>query len=73
MLLIVASVVSAVLVMNSVYPAIIRSGNSLTNVTSKLGERIETQIKVIYATAELDEDGVWQDGGRQASSMLTSG
>lgn len=58
-----ASVVSAVLVINSVYPAIVRSGNSLTRVATKLDDRIESQIKVVYATAELDEDGVWQDGG----------
>ena len=55
--------VSAVLVINSVYPAIVRSGNSLTRVATKLDDRIESQVKVIYATAELDEDGVWQDGG----------
>jgi archaellum component FlaG (FlaF/FlaG flagellin family) len=56
-------VVSAVLVINSVYPAIVRSGNSLTRVATKLDERIESQIKVVYATAELDENGVWQDKG----------
>lgn len=55
--------VSAVLVINSVYPAIVRSGNSLTRVATKLDDRIESQVKVVYATAELDEDGVWQDGG----------
>lgn len=62
-LLIVASVVSAVLVINSVYPAIVRSGNSLTRVATKLDDRIESQIKIVYATAELDENGTWQDGG----------
>lgn len=61
--MIVASVVSSVLVINSVYPAIVRSGNSLTRVASKLDDRIESQIKIVYATAELDENGVWQDGG----------
>jgi hypothetical protein len=52
-----------VLVINSVYPAIVRSGNSLTRVATKLDDRIESQIKVVYATAELDENEVWQDGG----------
>lgn len=60
-LLIVASVVSAVLVINTVYPAVVRSGNSLVRVAAKLDERIESQIKVLYATAELDKNGVWQD------------
>ena len=58
-----ASVVSAVLVINSVYPAIVRSGNSLTRVATKLDDRIESQIKIVYATAELDENGIWQDAG----------
>ncbi len=49
------------LVINSVYPAIVRSGNSLSRVGAKLDERIESQIKAVYATAELDESGVWQD------------
>ena len=51
------------LVINSVYPAIIRSGNSITRVAAKLDDRIESQIKTIYATAELDENKVWQDSG----------
>lgn len=55
--------VSAVLVINSVYPAIVRSGNSLTRVASNLDNRIESQVKIVYATSELDANGVWQDGG----------
>ena len=55
--------VSAVLVINSVYPAIVRSGNSLTRMSTKLDDRIESQVKTVYATAELDENAVWQDAG----------
>ena len=55
------SVVSALLVINSVYPAIVRSGNSLARMAQKLDDRIESQIKVVYATGELDGDAVWQD------------
>ena len=51
------------LVINSVYPAIVRSGNSITRSAAKLDDRIESQIKTVYATAELDEDAVWQDAG----------
>ena len=51
------------MVINSVLPAVMRSGNSLTRVASKLDDRIESQIKTVYATAELDENGVWQDAG----------
>jgi flagellar protein FlaG len=57
----VASVVSAVLVINAVYPAIVRSGNSITRMAAKLDERIESQVKIVYATGELDDAGTWQD------------
>ena len=33
----------------------------MSRVGAKLDERIESQIKTVYATAELDESGVWQD------------
>lgn len=56
-----ASVVSAVLVINAVYPAIVRSGNSITRMAAKLDERIESQVKIVYATGELDDAGTWQD------------
>ncbi len=49
------------LVVNSVFPAVVRSSNSLVRVADKMDQRIESQIKVVYATAELDENGVWQD------------
>ena len=55
------SVVASVLVMNSVFPAIVRSGNSLARMTDRLDDRIASQVKVVYATAELDENGTWQD------------
>ena len=49
------------LVVNSVYPVVIRSSNSLVRVADKMDQRIESQIKVVYATGELDENQVWQD------------
>lgn len=55
------SVVAAVLVINSVFPAIIRSGNSLARMADRLDDRIASQIKVVYATGELDENQTWQD------------
>ena len=55
------SVVAAVLVINSVFPAIIRSGNSLVRMADRLDDRIASQVKVVYATGELDENATWQD------------
>ena len=60
-LLIVGSVVASILVINSVYPAIVRGSNSLARVSAKVEARIESQVKVVYATAELDKGAVWQD------------
>ncbi|MCH7482766.1 MAG: hypothetical protein IIC95_08870 [Chloroflexi bacterium] len=55
------SVVAAVMVMNSVFPAIVRSGNSLARMADHVEDRIASQIKVVYATGELDENATWQD------------
>lgn len=59
--MIIASVASSVLVVNSVYPAVVRSSNSLVRVADKMDQRIESQIKIVYGTGELDENQVWQD------------
>lgn len=60
-LLIIASVVAAILVINSTYPALVRSSNSIARMSGRMDERIETQIRMVYATAELDSTGTWQD------------
>ncbi len=58
-LLIVAGVVSAILVINAVFPVIARSSNSIISGATSLDDRIKTQITVAYAAGELDSDG-WQ-------------
>jgi len=60
-LLIIASVVAAVLVINAVFPAISRSSSSIAQISDRMNERIETQISIVYATGELDASHVWQD------------
>ena len=49
------------LVISAVYPAIASSSGAIVRVAQQMDKRIETQISVVYATAELDENGVWQD------------
>ncbi|MBI4304209.1 MAG: hypothetical protein HY665_07750 [Chloroflexi bacterium] len=61
-LLIIASVVGVVLVVNAVYPAIGRSSSALVSAAEKMDERIQSDISIIQATGELDTSGVWQDG-----------
>jgi len=60
-LLIIASVVATVVVVNATYPAIVRSTNSIVQISQRMDDRIETQISIIYATGELDDNGTWQD------------
>ena len=49
------------MLVNSVYPAISRSGNAIIRSAARVDDRIETQISIIYGTGELDANGDWQD------------
>jgi hypothetical protein len=60
-LLVIAGVVASVMVINNTFPALTRSSNSIVRASQKLDERIETQISVVYATAERDSSGTWVD------------
>ena len=60
-LLIIASVVASVIVVNSTFPAIVRSSGAIVRSSEAMDQRIETQISIVHATSELDSDGVWQD------------
>lgn len=53
--------VAAVVVINATYPAIVRSSNSIVEISSHMEDRIQSQIKIVYATGELNSNGVWQD------------
>jgi len=60
-LLIVAAVVCVTLVINAVYPAIMSSTGAIGSASARMNERMRSQIEIIHAAGELDEDGVWQD------------
>ena len=53
--------VASVLVVNSVYPAIARTSSSVVQISDMMGDRIETQISIVYATGELNSGGTWVD------------
>ncbi len=60
-LLVIAGVISAVLVFNSVYPAIGQSNDAITNMEGRLNDRLKSQIQIIQA-AKSDSDNtvlVW--------------
>lgn len=52
---------ATVLVINTVLPAIANSNNAMVAIGQSVNTRIETQISTVYATAELDSTGTWQD------------
>ena len=60
-LLVIASLVTAVMVMNAVYPAIGQSSTALSSISDRMGDRMKSQTAIVHATGELDQDGVWQD------------
>jgi len=60
-LLVVAAVVCVTLVINAVYPAITKTTGAMGSASARMNERIRSQIEIIHATAELDNDGDWQD------------
>lgn len=60
-LMIVASVISVVIVINVVYPAITSSAGSINSASSLMGDRIRSQIEIIHATGELDSVGSFAD------------
>jgi len=47
-MLIIAGVVSAVLLYNTVYPAVIRSGDALMGRQRRIDERLNSQIEIIH-------------------------
>lgn len=61
MILVIASITAGVLTINATYPTLIRGTNSIVQSSDKLGERMETQVSVVFATAELNSSGTWVD------------
>ncbi len=50
--MVIASVTCAVLVFNSLYPAVIQSSDAMTNMTLRVDDRLKSQIAIIHATGD---------------------
>lgn len=59
--LIIISTITAVLLFNAVYPAVINSSDAMTNMTDRTDQRLKSQVEIIHTTGELDSSGWWQD------------
>ncbi|MAU02005.1 MAG: hypothetical protein CL608_33130 [Anaerolineaceae bacterium] len=59
--LIIISMITAVLLFNAVYPAVIDSSDAMISMAGRADQRLKSQVEIIHATGELDSDGWWQD------------
>lgn len=49
--MVIAGVVSAVFLFNTIYPAVIQSGDAMTSMQRRIDDRLKNQIEIIHATA----------------------
>jgi archaellum component FlaG (FlaF/FlaG flagellin family) len=57
--MVIASVVCAILVFNSLYPAVIRSSDAMTSMTLRVDDRLKSQIEIIHAAGSGNNALVW--------------
>ncbi len=58
-LMIIAGVITAVLVFNTIYPAVVQSGDALVSREQRIEERMKSQVEIIHATADGSNALVW--------------
>jgi len=59
--MIIASIITSVMVFNAVFPAVLRSRDTLVTMRGRMDERLKSQIAIIHASGELEGSGAWQD------------
>lgn len=57
-LLVMAGVISAVFVFNSIFPAITKSSDALVSMQNRYDERLKTELKIVSATRSASGDDV---------------
>ena len=57
--LVMAGVISSVFAFNSIYPAIVQSGDAMTAMERRIDERMKTQIKIINAARSGNDVVIW--------------
>jgi hypothetical protein len=58
-LLVIAGVISAVFVFNSIYPAVVQSSDAMTSMERRMNERLKSQVEIIYAAKSGAEVLIW--------------
>jgi hypothetical protein len=59
--MVIISVIVSVMVYNTVYPAVVEGSSSLRSMRARMDDRIQSQITIVHAAGELDQNGSWQD------------
>lgn len=60
-LLIIVSMIMVLMLFNVAYPAVVSGGNAINSMSNRVEEQMRTDIRVIHASAELDNSGWWND------------
>ncbi len=61
MLLTVAGVLSAIAVINVVYPAVTRSSGAVSSATARVDDRLKSSVEIIHAVGELNASSTFAD------------
>jgi hypothetical protein len=59
--MIIISIVLSIMVFNMVYPAVVRSGDSLVNMRTRIDDRLKSQVSIVHVTGEYGANGNWSD------------
>jgi hypothetical protein len=57
--LVMAGIISAVFVFNSIFPAIVQSGDAMTSMERRMDERLKSQVEIIHAVKAGSSVLVW--------------
>ncbi|HLF26151.1 MAG TPA: hypothetical protein VJG32_07435 [Anaerolineae bacterium] len=57
--LVIAGVISAVFVYNSIYPAIVQSSEAMTSMERRVDERLKSQVEIIHAVRAGSDALIW--------------
>ncbi|MEW5985591.1 MAG: hypothetical protein AB1791_03060 [Chloroflexota bacterium] len=60
-LMVITGMITVTLLFNAVYPAVLDGSDAMSNMQSRLDERLTSQVEIVHAAAELDSSGLWQD------------
>ena len=58
-LLVIAGVISAVFVFNSIYPVIVESSDAMTSMERRMDERLKSQVAIIHASKSGSNILIW--------------